>query len=214
MADDEIRACKSMEALMREATELRLSDPRLVPPLAQTTDYARAALTALDLPPEAIDQLLETRATLSHLLKAAPRFRAWLVISQAALFRPSVWKSATQRGQMRHLLSLMDTGRVVVQVMPLDSPKLPLLRVPQLLLSFVDGTELAHQHEIPELNLPEQDMFVETYESELGAPADIGFGDAMPSEAVGTHAQAFDELRAAALTPEASRALIDAATFF
>lgn len=169
--------------LLRAATTLRLSDPLLVPALVQTDDYARAAMTAHCLPDEQADELMATRARLADLLDATAELRAWLVIDETTLYRPLGGRQA-HRAQLKELLSLADTRRVVVQVLKTTSPTLPLLRVPRQLLSFPDGTGAAH--------LPD-------HASEDG---DERYGD--PDR----HAHAFDLLRAAALPPGVSRGRI------
>lgn len=177
----------SLAALLPRATELRASDPLLVPALAQTTDYARAVLQAHHLPVAAVDALLAARPTLTGLLDATPALRVWLILDETTLYR-AVGGAPTLRAQLRHLLALIDTGQVVPQVLRTGGAATALLRLPQLLLGFADGTGLAHLPNLAPLDAAER------------------YGD------IGVHAHAFDLLRAAALPPGRSRGLIATAS--
>lgn len=173
--------------LIGRASELRLSDPLHVPALAQTEDYARALYEAHALPRDAVNGLLGARPRLATLLGEAPGLRAWIVLDQTALYRP-VGSGMTLRRQLRHLLDLVDTGRVVAQVLSTASSATALLRLPQVLLTLDDGSRLAH---VPNL-----------------APFDGAERYTDPA----AHDRAFDLLRAAAHAPGPSRGLIATAS--
>lgn len=129
--------------LLASAGTLYLSDPLLVPSLAQTDDYARAVMAAHCLPDDTIDEHLAARARLSDLLDASPDLHAWIVIDETVLYR-TVGSRDTLRRQLGALTALTDTRRVIVQVLKTTSPMVPLLRVPRTILGLRDGTTLTH----------------------------------------------------------------------
>ena len=177
----------SLADLQRSATSLQLADPLLVPSLMQTEDYARAALQANCLPEDIADELLASRLRLVDLLEHTPSLGTWAVIDETSLYRP-VGSRETLRLQLKELITLVDTGRVIIQVLKTTSPMTPLLRQPHMILGFADGTSLAWTS-----NVAPSDT------TDRYAPADASI-------------RAFDLLRAAALPPGISRGLIASAT--
>lgn len=172
-----------LAALLRVAAQLHVSDPMFVPELAQTDDYARALLHAVHTPPGEVDALVEARPRLTDLLAEPAETRAWLALDQTALYRP-VGSPGTLRQQLKQLLVLVDTGRVIVQILPTASAAGALLRVPVTLLTFPDGTHLAHLPGTPGARTPER------------------YGDA------DEHQHVFDLLRATAWSPGRSRGAV------
>jgi transcriptional regulator with XRE-family HTH domain len=172
-----------LDELLGAATSLRISDPLLVPAFAQTDDYARAVLQAHHVPADAIDPLLDARPRLTTLLAASPDLRVWAIVDETTLYRP-IGSPGILRRQLEDLLMLIDSGRVIVQVLRTAGAAAALLRVPQVLMGFADGADLAHlPNAVP-------DDRVERY------------GDAE------AHGHAYDLLRAAALPPGRSRGLL------
>jgi transcriptional regulator with XRE-family HTH domain len=169
--------------LLASATTLQISDPLLVPALMWTDNYAKAVLAASSLPEDRISQLAEQRIQLAELLKATPELNVWCVLDETTLYRP-IGGRTTLREQAKHLIDLIDTRRVIIQILKTTSPTIPLLRQPQVILSFPDGTSLAH---VP--NLDPNDT------TERYAPAE-------------PHHRAFDLLRAAAQPAGISQGII------
>jgi transcriptional regulator with XRE-family HTH domain len=169
--------------LLQQATTLELSDPLLVPALMWTENYAKAVLAASSLPEHAVAALVAGRIQLVELLAAKPELNVWCVIDETTLYRP-IGGRERLREQAMHLMDLINTRRVIIQVLKTISPTVPLLRQPQVVLSFPDGTSLAH---IP--NLAPEDT------AERYAPAE-------------QHQRAFDLLRAAALPAGLSQGII------
>jgi transcriptional regulator with XRE-family HTH domain len=172
-----------LSELLASATTLQLSDPLLVPALMWTDNYATAAFAASSLPEDRITKLVKNRIQLAELLKATPQLNVWCVIDETTLYRPIGGRS-TLREQAKHLMDLIDTRRVIIQVLKTTSPTIPLLRQPQIAMSFPDGTSLAHT---PNLN--------PTDTCERYTPADA-------------HQRAFDLLRAAAQPAGISQGII------
>jgi transcriptional regulator with XRE-family HTH domain len=169
--------------LLESATTLQLSDPLLVPSLMRTRNYAKAVMAASCLPEKNVTDILASRIRLADLLEAKPELTVWAIIDETTLYRP-LGGRATLREQCKALIDFIETGRVIIQVLKTTSPMIPLLRVPQVVLGFADGTSLAH---VP--NLAPNDT------CERYAPVD-------------SHLRAFDLLRAAALPPGLSQGAI------
>jgi transcriptional regulator with XRE-family HTH domain len=176
-----------LDELLRTATSLQLADPLLVPPLTWTDDYARAAFAAFAMPDDIIAAVLAQRLQLADLLKSSPDLSAWLIIDETTLYRP-VGTPTILRKQLKALIDLIDTGRVIAQVIKTTSPTIALMSRPHLVLGFADGTSLATMP-----NLAPDDR-VDRY-----VPAD-------------PHIHAFNLLRAAAMPPGLSQGLIASAT--
>lgn len=168
-----------LSRLLQDATSLRLADPLVVPPLLQTDDYARVLLRGARVTREECERLLAERPRLSELFGASPEPHAWLVIDESTLHR-AVGGQLTLRAQLKELLVLAESGRLMIQVLPATSSAIGLLRVPFVLLTFDEGADVAV---LPGACLTDP---IERY------------GDAA------WHAHHFDLLRAAALSPEDS----------
>jgi transcriptional regulator with XRE-family HTH domain len=181
------RPAASLTDLLAAAVTLRLSDPLFVPDLAQTTDYARALLHATYPAADLVDAALDARPRLSELLDASPELTAWLVIDEAALYRP-VGGVETLRLQLKELAALVESGRVIAQVLPTSSAAPALLRTPLVLMSFREGADIAH--------LPDTGM----------AQLAERYGDAT------RHNRHHDVLRALAWPPDRSLAMIRGAS--
>jgi hypothetical protein len=122
---------------------LRLSDPLFVPDLAQTSDYARALLHAAPTPPQRVERVLDTRPRLSDLIEHSPDLQAWIVLDAAALIRP-VGSEDILRLQLKELITLAETGQVIVQIVPAMSTASALARSPVTLLSFPHGADVVY----------------------------------------------------------------------
>lgn len=167
-------------AALCQASMIQTGDPLLVPALAQTDDYARAAMAAHHLPDERIDALVACRVRLADLLASRPELCAWIIVDETCLYRP-IGSRETLRRQLDALVALADTRRAIIQVLKTTSPTVPLLRVPTTMLSFADGTALARL-----------DLWEPRDGADRWAPAE-------------DYRSVFELLRAAALPPGMSR---------
>ncbi|GAA0387553.1 helix-turn-helix transcriptional regulator [Microbispora corallina] len=105
---------------LEEAAErIRTYEVQFVPGLLQTKEYARAVITAgaVGAAPEEIARRVDLRLERQRILdgESSPMF--WAVIDEAALRRP-IGGVEVMRGQIQHLIDLMNQPNVTIQVIP------------------------------------------------------------------------------------------------
>lgn len=173
--------------LESEACSLRAFQALLVPGLLQTEDYVRAVIRAIR--PDATEQQVERkvagRITRQKLLTEPDPPEYWAVIDEAVLHR-TVGGTAVQRRQLLHLCAMAALPHVTLQVVPFGAGAHPGMEGPFLILSFPEPAD-------PDV------VYVEntTNGVYLEQQSDVR-----------TYTLMFDHLRAAALRPEESLALI------
>jgi hypothetical protein len=181
------------------ASQILIYEPQRIPDLLQTPDYAAATAAASNLTRERRDRAVEVILTRQrHVLRERPA-RLHAVIGEAALRQP-VGGPAVTRAQARRLAALADapaagalTGApaagqdVVVQVLPFSAAAQPGAGAgPLAVLRFEKAPGLGLVY-LPTLN---------------GGVCLEG------EEDVACYVRAFAQLRAAALTPAASAAVL------
>jgi transcriptional regulator with XRE-family HTH domain len=108
--------------LEQAASLIRSYEPRWIPALLQTADYARAVMR-LDQPNAsrfAVDRQVSLLLRRQQALRRPGATKLWVVIHEAAL-RRRLGSSATMRGQLAHLMEIVELTHVTVQVMPLGT---------------------------------------------------------------------------------------------
>lgn len=165
------------------ATSIRMVNPRLVPGLVQTEDYARTVLAAGR--PENLEDLVPARLQRQHVLSRDENPAAlWLVLEESVLRRP-VGSEEVMRAQLEKLLAIAETPRHVVQIIPSGTQVVHDSGCSYGVLSFDEGADVVHV-----------DGFPRGYV--LAEPCDV-------REA----SRAYDLLKAAAHGPEESALLIE-----
>lgn len=174
-----------LEAL---ATEICEFAPALVPGLLQTRTYAWAVTVATN--PFAADAYIEEKVSgrleRARILKDATRPLYWVVVHENALRIP-VGGPAGMAEQLDHIARLARERTVVVQVLPYSAGPYPIMTGSLKLMEFDDAPATAYTEAVYSGNL-------------LDDPAVVKRARA-----------AYDQIRAAALSPEASLALIESA---
>ncbi|WSV87631.1 helix-turn-helix domain-containing protein [Nocardia sp. NBC_01009] len=104
--------------LEQAARLIRCYEPRAVPELLQTADYARALLTLAhpDEPDEAIERRVALRMRRQEILVRRDPPQFWVTVDEAALRRP-IGGSTVWRGQLDHLVRLAAQPHISVQVL-------------------------------------------------------------------------------------------------
>lgn len=104
--------------LEQRATEIRAYESIRVPGLLQTEDYARSLVTEgrTTGPREQTEQVVKTRIQRLPLIKANQPL-IWFVIKESALLNV-VGDETVMRGQLRHILALVEDGTLRVQILP------------------------------------------------------------------------------------------------
>ncbi|MDX3231091.1 helix-turn-helix transcriptional regulator [Streptomyces sp. ME19-01-6] len=170
--------------LERQATGILDYSATLIMGLLQTTDYARAVFQAAH-PREGVDKvdaMVDRRLKRREVLQRAAPPLLWCVIDESCL-RRKVGGPQVFRAQLAHLIQDAESPHVTIQVLPYASGA-PARHMAFTLLRFDDDPDL---------------LYVENPVS----------GSVIDSQAVvEDSAAAYDRLRADALSPEASVALI------
>src|SRR3954453_10983130 len=107
--------------LEEAARILRTYETHFVPGLLQTADYARAVF-ATSTPPltgRVLERAVALRSTRQQVLLRKEPLRVWAVVDEAVL-RRQVGDSEIHRGQLEHLLELLERPTVALQVLPMS----------------------------------------------------------------------------------------------
>ncbi|MEU2547916.1 helix-turn-helix transcriptional regulator [Streptomyces roseolus] len=172
--------------LEAEAVELHAYDAHLVKGLMQTEDYARAVFKMWRplLDDETIEQRIAARLARQAIFTRRPHPHMSFVIEEAALHKRlggrNVW-----RGQLEQILLISQARNVDVQVMPLDHEEHAGLAGPFTLMELKDGRRIAYTEVQSDSRLHTERSRVRGLEATYGT------------------------LRAQALTPRESQALIE-----
>ncbi|MFF1355625.1 helix-turn-helix domain-containing protein [Streptomyces sp. NPDC058297] len=167
------------------ATSILEYGAMLIPGLLQTPDYARAVFLDFQptAPDEVIEKLLTARMERTRLLDNPTKPVLWAVLDEAAL-RRRVGGAAVMADNLHHIADLMRKRRIVAQVLPFTAGGHASLHGPLKLMHFDDAPPLTYV-EAPSVGLL------------LDDPATVA-----------RHQLSYDLVRANALTPRQSLALI------
>jgi transcriptional regulator with XRE-family HTH domain len=174
--------------LERLATEICDYAPAVVPGLIQTPEYARAIYLAHNplAADEYIEEMVGLRMDRTQLLKDATRPVYWAVLHETAL-RVPVGDPAVMARQLDHIAAMMRERTALVQVLPFTAGAHPEMGRMMRLMAFEDAPPT---------------VYTEAAFS----------GNLLDDPAVVKRCQAhYDLIRAAALSLEASLALIESA---
>jgi transcriptional regulator with XRE-family HTH domain len=168
------------------ASALRLYESELVTGLLQTEDYARAIMsTAPEPDTDEADRQIAVRMERQKRLAVADPLSVWAVLNEAVI-RRLAGGATVMREQLDHLAGLSALKNVTVQVLP-----------------FAAGAHSAMHGSFKIIEFPEPvDPDVVYLEVQTGALY------LEKKEEVRRYSVMFDHLRAQALSPEASRALM------
>jgi transcriptional regulator with XRE-family HTH domain len=176
-------------ALEAEAQSMRWYSPMLVPGLLQTEAYARQVVRSglLIAPPGEIERRVQVKMTRQRALTKDSPPQLSVVLDEAAVLR-QVRGPEVMREQLAHLTTMAARPNVTIQVLPLAVGAHPATTGEFTILGF------------PELVAPDV-VYLENMTSDLYVERE---GE------VYRYALAFDRLRALALGPDESAALITA----
>jgi transcriptional regulator with XRE-family HTH domain len=176
--------------LESEATSIRNFELAMIPGLLQTEDYARALIGSgpLELGADEVARLVDVRMTRQHVLAKDDRPQLWAILDEAAI-RRTVGGRGVMRAQLAHLAEETERARTTIQVVPYEAGAHPGQAGPFVMFAFAEPTE-------PDL------VYMETVGGNLYLDK--------PDE-VRLYTTAFDHLRALALSPVDTRAMLHAA---
>ncbi|QQC89195.1 helix-turn-helix domain-containing protein [Streptomyces alfalfae] len=170
------------------ATEISDFAPAVVPGLLQTAEYARGVFLASH--PFASDDFVEERVRArmdrASVIKDVPRPTYWAILHETVLYTPVGTSDAMAR-QLEHITAMANERKAMVQVLPFAAGAYPNMGKMLKTMEFDDAPPTAYTEGVLSGTL-------------LDDPA-------MVKQVQGT----YDLLRAAALSPEASLALIESA---
>jgi transcriptional regulator with XRE-family HTH domain len=173
--------------LEAETASVRGYEVSVVQGLLQTPDYARAVLREM-FPrhtPEQIERLVDLRMERQHRLEDGPPLELWAILDEAVVRRPvGGWE--VMRGQLEHLFAAADWPGVTLQILP-----------------FECGAHAGHGGPFSILEFPNRTDSEVVYVESVA-----GWIYLEKDREVRARVDAFDRLRAAALSPGASADLI------
>jgi transcriptional regulator with XRE-family HTH domain len=188
LIDDRRYADYFAKAAELEALATRICEfaPALVPGLLQTAAYARAVTLAMNplAPEEFIEEKVSGRVERARILKDAARPVYWAILHENVL-RVPVGGPVVMAAQLEHVAALARQRTVLVQVLPCTAGAYALMNGMLALMEFEDAPPTAYTEAVYSGNLLDDPAVVKRAQS------------------------SYDLLRAAALSPEASLALVE-----
>jgi transcriptional regulator with XRE-family HTH domain len=176
--------------LEAEAAGLRSFEAEAVHGLFQTPDYARAILREVQNrdSEEQVERLVDLRMKRQEVLDRNPPLDVWLILDEAVI-RRTIGGPQVMSGQLARLADASKMPNVTLQVLPFASGSHAGLRGPFSILEFPEraDADVAYVESVAGILYLEKDREVRSC------------------------AEAFDRLRAAALSPGASAELISEA---
>lgn len=171
-----------------EAVTIREYSPLALPGMLQTEPYAREVFRAYQptATEDVIDELVENRLERAALLKNPTKPMLWCVLDETVI-RRSVGGPAVIAGALRHIVGLIRTHRVIVQVLPFRAGAHSSMGGTLKLMTFEDAPPLAY-----------------VQGNAMGVLLD-------DPATVARHTLTYDLLTASALSPHESLAMIESA---
>jgi transcriptional regulator with XRE-family HTH domain len=173
--------------LEAEAAGLRSFEAEAVHGLFQTPEYAQAVLREVNNrdTEEQIERLVDLRMKRQEMLDRNPPLDVWVILDEAVI-RRTIGGPTVMSGQLARLTEASKLPNVTLQVLPFDSGSHAGLRGPFSILEFPEraDADVAYVESLAGIIYLEKDREVRTC------------------------AEAFDRLRAAALSPAVSADLI------
>ena len=177
--------------LEEEAASIQTFELAVVPGLLQTEDYARALARGgpLEFDPEEIERRVEVRMTRQQVLGKPDRPQLWAILDEGAI-RRIVGGPAVMYAQLQRLMTMSEQGKTTVQVVPYSVGAHPGTAGSFIILGFADLGEI-------------DVVYIETIGGNMSVDK---------PEEVRHYTTAFDHLRAVALSPDDTRAMLLAAS--
>jgi hypothetical protein len=172
-------------SLVAAATELKMFYADCFPGTVQTVDYARGMLmSAVGVSQADVGPRSEERAKRFERLTSGNATRLWLIVGEEALHREIGGKSVL-RGQLEQVRTIADAPNVTVQVMPFDGGAYPCHGISFTIITLIEGRPGIVYNEA------------------------LTGSDYLGREHVRVYTLAYDNLRAAALSPQRTMELLD-----
>ncbi|AWI30602.1 helix-turn-helix domain-containing protein [Streptomyces tirandamycinicus] len=163
--------------------------PTLIPGLLQTEAYARAVVRATHplAPDEEVEERVNARMPRAHLFETDHKIPMYWVVVSEALLRQPILSPEEMAEQLDRVAALARRRRIVPQILPWNRGPHPFMLGTAMIMTFPDAPPLVYTE-------------------------GLHTGDTIDDPAlVKEYRRSYDLLRAAALPPEASLALIEEA---
>lgn len=160
----------------------------LIPGLLQTATYARAVIDSthpLDTPDE-VQTKIDARLKRARLLEAQNRPEYWVIMHESLVRNPRILPGEMAE-QLDHIADLVRRKCVFLQILPWNAATQPFMELSMMFMEFADAPPLLYTEGPYHGQTIDDPALVKQYH------------------------KAYDRLRAAALPPEASLALIEQA---
>lgn len=179
------REYRDFIALEASASKIRTFEGMILPGLTQTPEYIKHIIMAgpAVLPPGHVDSLIKVRVERQAILDRDNPPTLWMIVTEGAL-RQLVGGREVMLGQLRHLADLAARSNITLQVLPYKTGAHAGIQGPFVLFDFLSDPSIACVANLTGTLFMDQPGQVEAF------------------------AGAFDHLRAAALSPADSLALI------
>ncbi|MGW7519810.1 helix-turn-helix domain-containing protein [Streptomyces sp. NPDC054796] len=173
----------------KHAMEIEEWDPMLVPGPLQTEPYIRAVIRAANPTEaqEAVDVKVAARQARSWLFEEQGGPEIWLVLHEFVLHQPIVGPDEMAE-QLDRVVAAVKRRRLIPQILPLNAGAHPFMMGTTRLMTFADAPPLMYTEGMYSGHIIDDPALVKNY------------------------MKAYGRLRAAALPPEASLAMIESAT--
>ncbi|MFI6893832.1 helix-turn-helix domain-containing protein [Streptomyces sp. NPDC050256] len=171
----------------KHAESIEQWSPTVFPGLLQTGQYARALFRAERTPelPAEIDEKVNARLERAQIFDASHRTPQYWVVLHESLLRLPILPSADLAEQLDHVAALIRRGRIFTQILPWNTGAHALMLGNAMVLDFADAPPLVYMEGQHHGNTVDDPALVKQYR------------------------RSYDLLRAAALPPEASLAMIE-----
>ncbi|MFI7102881.1 helix-turn-helix domain-containing protein [Streptomyces sp. NPDC050161] len=174
--------------LEERAREMEEWSPTLIPGLLQTATYARAVIEAAHPMQQAdqVEEKIRARLGRARLFDDPQRPEFWWVLNESLLRQPIVPREAMAE-QLDHIVALARKRRIFPQVVPWTVAAHPFMMGMATIMTFDDAPPVIYTEALYSGQLIDDPRLVRLY------------------------MKAYDRLRAAAMSPEASLAMIEKA---
>ncbi|CAL9471574.1 helix-turn-helix domain-containing protein [Streptomyces sp. enrichment culture] len=160
----------------------------LIPGLLQTEAYARAVFSSMHTTdtPEEVEAKTRSRLERARVFEDSKRPEYWVILHESLVSHPPL-KGEEMADQLDHIAALARRRRIIPQVLPWNAATQPMMGVSLMFLEFDDEPPVVYTEGPSHGQILDDPALVKTY------------------------SKAYDRLRAAALPPEASLAMMERA---
>jgi transcriptional regulator with XRE-family HTH domain len=174
--------------LEADASALRIYETQVVNGLLQTPEYAKAILREVNKKdsPEQLQRATELRIKRQHTVEKPDSPDLWLILDEAVIRRP-IGGPEVMASQLKHLIEASQWPNITLQVLPFVAGAHPALPGPFTIVEFPDRTD-------------DDVVYLDSWAGPIYLEKERD---------IRTCTEAFDRLRAAALSPGDSVSLTD-----